>query len=191
MSDILAVFGILLILGVAYPGLLLMNWLALPTLTGRAREQVARHPVRSFWSGLGFSLLLVLPVVIFLSLPSGLSKGMGWILILGAVSFSSIGAAGLVLELSTRLDMSAPGEPPIGKPTSKLGSFVRAAVVLELASVFPLIGWLVVLPLATLTCFGAAIVAVISRKRTAAAPSPILEPDLNEREVASHDAIAS
>jgi hypothetical protein len=56
---------------------------------------------------------------------------------------------------------------------SDSAAFVRAAVALELAAVFPMLGWLIVVPLATTISLGAAIFAVLGwAPKEAAQPLP-------------------
>jgi hypothetical protein len=172
MSDILAVFGILFLLGTAYPGLLLFCWLLFPTLTERARQRIAAHPQRSFWTGLGLAVVLLIPTLVLLSLPSGMMQGLGWIIILLELAFSGLGAAGLAREIGSRLAAQSSGA------LTPAGSFLRGAVALELAAIFPLIGWLVVFPAATLASFGAAAYAFATRKRAAAVPAPASDTSL-------------
>jgi hypothetical protein len=184
MSDILAVFGILILLGIAYPGLLLFCWLLFPSLTERAREQIATRPQRSFWSGLGLAILLLLPTMLLLSLPSGVMKGLGWILILVELACSGLGAVGLAREIGNRLAKNSAGS------MSLVNSFVRGAAALELAVIFPLIGWVFIFPITTLTSLGAAFYAFTTRKRSAPVPAPAASNPVDAM-VSAHDALNS
>lgn len=153
MADISAVFFILLILGVAYPSLLTAWWLLFPATVERARLRLERTPWQSFWLGGMLTAALVIPTVILLALPYGPTKLIGWILIALALTFSGIGAAGLAAKMGEGLNR-------LGN-FSAAGGFVRGAVVLELASFFPVIGWFVLFPLATVTALGASAFALL------------------------------
>jgi hypothetical protein len=153
MADITAIFFILLVIGTAYPALLTAWWLLFPSTVERARMRLERTPWQSFWLG-GVTLAVsVIPIVTLMALPFGAAKLLGWILIALVLAFSGLGAAGLAARLGERLGRLS--------NVGAAGAFVRGAVVLELASFFPIIGWLVFFPLATVTCLGASTFALL------------------------------
>jgi hypothetical protein len=132
----------------------------------------------------GLALLLLVPSLILFSLPSGVMQGLGWILILLELAFSSLGAAGLAREIGSRLALQSTGSMPAA------GSFLRGAVALELAVIFPLVGWLVVFPIATLASFGAAFSALHPHKQLVSAPV-FSANDSADVKVPTHDALSS
>ncbi|MGD8632741.1 MAG: hypothetical protein PVF85_04165 [Anaerolineales bacterium] len=158
MADVYAVFGTLIALAIAYPGLLLAWRMIFPDFVSRARSRVAV----SAWASLGLGVAAGLPVVIasifLISLPAPFIRLVGAILAVFALTLASLGAAGLTSVMGERLNDLPGGH------YSAPGAQVRAAVALELAAVFPFIGWLLVLPLGTLTCFGAGVYSLFSRK---------------------------
>ena len=153
MADISAIFFIILIIGVAYPALLTAWWLLFPAAVDRARLRLERTPGRSFWMGLAAFLGFLFPILILLALPSGLFKFMGWVMIALMLTFSSLGAAGLAARFAERLNRLGSFSP--------LGAHVRGAVVIELASFFPILGWFIFFPIATITTLGAAAFALL------------------------------
>lgn len=153
MADISAIFFIILIIGVAYPALLTAWWLLFPAAVDRARLRLERTPAKSFWMGLVAFFAFLIPILIFMSLPSGLLKFMGWVLIALMLTFSSLGAAGLAARFAERLNRLGSFSP--------LGAHVRGAVIIELASFFPILGWFIFFPLATITTLGAAAFALL------------------------------
>jgi len=153
MADITAIFFILLAIGVAYPALLTAWWLLFPSTVERARLRLERTPWQSFWLGGVTLAVAVIPIVTLMALPFGAAKLLGWILIALVLAFSGLGAAGLAARLGERLSRVS--------SLSAAGAFVRGAVVLELASFFPIIGWLIFFPLATVTCLGASAFALL------------------------------
>jgi len=153
MADISAIFFILLIIGVAYPALLTAWWLLFPSTVERARLRLERTPWQSFWLGGVVLAVTVIPIIILLALPFGPAKFLGWILIALTLAFSGLGAAGLAARLGERVSHIS--------TVSGLGAFVRGAVILELASFFPVIGWFIFFPLATVTTLGAAAFALL------------------------------
>jgi len=153
MADITAIFFVLLIIGLAYPALLTAWWLLFPATVERARLRLERTPCQSFWLG-GVTLAVsVIPIVTLMALPFGAAKLLGWILIALVLAFSGLGAAGLAARLGERLGRVS--------SLSAAGAFVRGAVVLELASFFPVIGWLIFFPLTTVACLGASAFALL------------------------------
>lgn len=172
MADVSGIFGILLSLGLVFPGLLTAWWLLFPATVERARVRLDRSPWPCFWLGGVLTAALVIPIVVLLALPLGPAKLAGWTLIFAALGIASLGAAGLAAKMAAQLEHRSP-------TTSPLSAFVRAAVVLELAAAFPLIGWLIVIPLAIVTSLGATAFALlrwaparVAETAPAAAPAP-------------------
>ena len=154
MADIFAVFGTLLALGIALPGLLLTWQLLLPSLVNRAEQRLARTPWLCFFIGTGFLIGYLIPVTILFNLPWGGFKLMGFIAILGLLAFTSLGAAGLATLMGQRLHH-------LGLNSSAAGATIRGAVAMELAAVFPLIGWFIFIPLAFIVTLGATLFALL------------------------------
>jgi len=148
MADISAVFGILLLLGVCYPGMLAVLWLLFPATVERARVRLEQTPWQCFWLGGVLSALTVIPVVVLLALPFGPAKFIGWTVITLVLSLSNIGAAGIAAKMGARLAGGSADAQPAG-------AFVRGAVALELGMAFPAFGWVIVLPLAIVMSIGA------------------------------------
>jgi hypothetical protein len=154
MADISAVFGILLALGILFPGLLTAWRLLFPATVERARLRLEYTPWRCFWLGGVLMALVVLPTVILLALPLGPAKLAGWVIILSTLGVASLGGAGLAAKMGGQAQRASPTQTP-------LGAFVRAAVALELAAAFPFIGWFAVIPLLAVTSLGATVFAVL------------------------------
>jgi hypothetical protein len=171
MADISAVFGILLTLGIVFPGLLTAWRLLFPAAVDRARARLELTPWRCFWLGGVATALLVVPVVVLLSLPFGPAKLAGWALMLTAMAVASLGAAGLAARMGERLKGLSPAQTP-------LGAFVRGAVALELAAAFPVVGWFFFIPLTLVTVLGATIFALLhwSPSRAAVSSQPMSAP---------------
>jgi len=165
MADISAIYGSLLIIGIAFPGMLSAWWLLFPASVERARLRLDQTPWQCFWLGGIISAGVVIPTVILLALPFGPAKFIGWTLIALVLTISSLGSAGIVAKMGARLAQSSQSSPA--------GAFVRAAIALELAILFPVLGWLLVLPLTIVTALGAAGFALLRwSPKTAALPTP-------------------
>ena len=63
MSDVYAVFGTLLALGIAFPGLVFTWWLLFPGPAGRAEARLAHTPGRTFSFGLLLTLIVAILVL--------------------------------------------------------------------------------------------------------------------------------
>jgi hypothetical protein len=154
MADISAIFFILLLIGIAFPSMLAAWWLLFPALIARAQTRIEKSLAASFWLGLFIVVALIIPIVIFFSLPFGPAKFLAWILLGLSLAISSIGSAGIAAHLGERMKQS-------GNNYSPLSAFLRGAVILELAAFFPLIGWLFVWIPMLITAFGATAFALL------------------------------
>lgn len=166
MADISAIFGILLSLGLAFPGLLTAYWLLFPATVERARRRLDQTPWQCFWLGGVLTAGLSLPLTVLLALPSGAAKFAGAAVIAVVLVIASLGAAGLAAKMGAGLTARSPGLSPAG-------AFLRGAVALELAAFFPIVGWFIVVPLASVLALGATAFALL---QWAARPSPATPP---------------
>src|ERR1700730_14440947 len=109
MADISAVFGILLSLGIVFPGLLTAWRLLFPATVNRAQMRLLYTPWRCFWLGGVLVAVLVVPIVVLLALPVGPAKMAGWALIFVALGLASLGAAGLAGKMAGQIRTASPG----------------------------------------------------------------------------------
>jgi len=155
MADISAIFGILLSLGIVFPGMLTAWWLLFPATVERARLRLDRTPWKCFFVGGVVTAMLAIPITILFVIPNGAVQFVGWALLFITLTIASLGAAGLAAKMGDRLSRrSSDGFTPVG-------ALVRGAVALELAAAFPVIGWVIVIPLATVTAVGATAFALL------------------------------
>jgi hypothetical protein len=167
MADVYAVFGTLLALGIAFPGMLTAWWLLFAGAVERAQKRLEATPGRCFGLGLGVAILLAIPISILLALSVGPANFLGAVIVFGSLAFASLGAAGMSALMAERLGRR------VGANTGTAGTFVRAAVALELAAAFPIIGWFIFTPLTILTSLGAATFAALHwMPRPAAGAAP-------------------
>jgi hypothetical protein len=168
MGDVFAIFGGLLAIGIALPGLLLAWSLILPATVERAHGRLEAAPWRCFWIGLAGLLASGLPVAALFNIPAGPVQLIGWVGLFVLLALASIGAAGLAALMGQRLRS-------VGVNASAPGALLRGAIALELAAAFPLVGWFVVIPIATICVFGAALLALLRRGSQAASdPQPAI-----------------
>jgi hypothetical protein len=154
MANITAVFGILIIMGLAFPGLLLTGWLLFPATVERARLRLDRTPWRCFWLGGVLTAIAVIPIVALLALPFGPAKFAGFALIAVVLAVGVLGAAGLAAKMGERFVARDPHLSPAG-------AFLRGALALELAAAFPILGWFILVPFAIVTTLGATAFALL------------------------------
>jgi hypothetical protein len=179
MGDVFAFFGAMLAIGIALPGLLLAWALLCPMTVERARMRLERTPWRCFWLGLAGLLVCAPPLMILLNVPAGSVKFVGWAGIFILFAFASIGATGLAALMGDRLR-------GVGLAISVPGALLRGAVALELAAIFPLIGWFIVIPLTTICALGAAGFALLRR-----AQPPAVAPEAHPTAVGQQPSAAS
>ncbi len=166
MADVAAIFGSLLLLGIAFPGMLSACYLFLPRQVEKAHLRVARTPWKSFWMGVAVSIGVTIPIGILLALPAGAAKFLGFLGLFLVLALSLIGASGIVLRMAAELQRRTPA-------LSDAGAFVRAAVALELAAIFPLVGWMILFPLAVFVSLGATAFALLGWLPRPAGEAPL------------------
>jgi len=158
MADMYAIFGSLILVGISYPALLTFFWLLFPEKVEMARIQVSEKPKKSFSLGILSGVLAAIPAAILFALPSQFTQVLGWIWLVLVLGIASIGAAGIAAEIGLRMNWKNDGG------FQSLGAFIRGAAILELASVFPIIGWLLIIPIGTLLSLGGAVSAIFKKK---------------------------
>ena len=157
MADVYAVFGTLIALGVAYPGMLVAWRLLFPEMVIRAQARVSSSPWGSLGLGIAAGVPVILLSIILLSAPGPIGKFLGLLIVVLAFGFASLGASGLAASMGAQLNDLAGGR------YSMPGAHVRGAVALQFSAIFPFIGWLVVFPISTLICLGASLRALFVR----------------------------
>ena len=167
MADMYAIFGSLILIGLSYPALLTAWWLLFPEKVEKARLEITEKPRKSFGMGLVYGLAAAVPAVILFNLPAQITQVLGWIWLVLILGSASLGAAGIAAELGLRLNWKNDGS------FQSLGAFLRGAAIWELASIFPAIGWLLIIPLGTITALGGAFPAIFSKKILADSPHEV------------------
>jgi hypothetical protein len=155
MADISAVFGILLFLGIAFPGFLTALYLLFPATVERARLRLDRTPWLCFFIGGLLTAVFAIPIVILFALGNGVTQFLGWALLFIILTIASIGAAGLASKMGERFSARS------SNTVTPIGAFVRGAIALELAAAFPVIGWLIFIPIAIVVSLGATAFALL------------------------------
>jgi hypothetical protein len=164
MADVTAVFGTLLALGIAFPGLLVAWWLLFPSAVGRAKQRFVRTPGRCFALGMGMTFILAIPLGILFLIP-GPGQLFGFVGLLLALGIATIGAAGIAATMGERLTQRT-------ATVSPFAAFIRGAIALELAAAFPFLGWFIVIPIVIIISLGATTFALL--RWLPAMPTPII-----------------
>ena len=158
MADIYAIFGTLILLGITYPALLTTWWLFFPEKVEESRLRIIETPRKSFGLGTASAAAAAIPAFLFFNLPSQFSQILGWIWLVIVLGTASLGSAGIASDLGLRVNWKNDGA------FLSLGAFLRGAFIWELSSAFPIIGWLLIIPVGTLVSMGAAVPTILRRK---------------------------
>jgi len=158
MADVYAIFGTLLALGITFPGFLTAWWLLFPKQVAIAGTRVERTPWRCLGTGLLAAAALVFPALLLAAVPLPFSQLLAAGLLIFGLAVAALGAAGIAATMARRLSRR-----PDAAPARSLGTFVLAAVALELAVAFPFIGWFLVLPITVVMSLGSAIYGMTGR----------------------------
>ena len=154
MADVYSIFGTLLALGIAFPGFLATWWLIAPSKVKLAQHRLADTPKRSVAMGIASIILIAIPISILIALPLAFSSFLGSLLIVLLLTFAGLGTAAIAANMAEQLQSDKDSE-------IELADFVRAAVAMELAAAFPVVGWFIVIPLTLLAGLGAASFALL------------------------------
>jgi hypothetical protein len=154
MADVSALFGILLFLGLVFPGLLSAVWLIFPATVQRARLRLERTPWQCFWLGGVLTAFIAIPTTILMVLPSGAARFLGFSVLAIVLTIASVGAAGLASKMAGHLAL-------FSRDLSPASAFLRATLALEFAAAFPLVGWFIIMPLAAVVSLGATAFALL------------------------------
>ncbi len=168
MRDVYAIFGTLLAIGIAVPGLLTACWLLFPQWVEKSAENLHSHTRSTFLIGLISTTIVTLFALVLANLPLPLAQFIAAGSGLVAVAISAIGSAGIVLHMARRLQTHS--------ELSLSAAFLRAALAFTLAAIFPLVGWLLIAPICLVMSFGAAL--SVWRRRRVSEPTTT-EPPLS------------
>ncbi len=158
MADMYAIIGSLILIGISYPAMLTTWWLLFPERVEKARIQISEKPKKSFGVGLLAGGIAAIPAIVLFTLPSQFTQVLGWIWLVLLLGAASLGSAGIAAEIGLRMNWRNDGN------FQSLGAFIRGAAILELASAFPIIGWLLIIPVGTLVSLGGAVYAIFKKK---------------------------
>ncbi|MCE9582333.1 MAG: hypothetical protein K8T20_07555 [Planctomycetes bacterium] len=152
MSDVASIVFVVLAALIAMPCIALVYGVFLPNFARKAEARVTRNPIATFFTG------LVVGGVVF-GLAAAMAQGPAGFKFLSAVI--ALGGGWMALSglagIAGRIGHATPSPVDRERPWRAM---VRGAVILELACLFPIIGWLLIYPIAIVTGIGAATLAI-------------------------------
>ena len=158
MANVLTVVWFVIAYVVMNSAMQVWAGLMLPGPVERARERVERKPVACFFWGV---LILGITAAVSLNLISGGRPGqvqlLGWIVAGPMLAGSIVGGAAFSQLLAGRIQAQMRNE-------SRMLALVSGALCTTLASLLPVIGWFVFLPLVGIISIGSGTPALFRRK---------------------------
>ena len=140
-------------------GIYFMTMVIAPNATQRFSGALREHNIKSFFSGLGVTvLMLALLALAHRSQPASILI----LTLFGAALIPSFAASSE--DIGRRLFWAC------GKEGSRASHLASGWLVFAFGSLFPVIGWFVIFPYVTLSGLGSIVVGAFSSRRPAAAP---------------------
>lgn len=164
LADTIAIF--LSVIGVilATNALWLFNFSVWNSLVLKSGDIFVESPWKSFFLGLIVFVITIFVVGLLAKLGKGPNELLNLILLSLFVLLSSIGVAGFATKIGEKLELDK---------KSKWKGCLFGGLILELTFILPILGWVVLFPVSTITGCGAAIRAKLRlRKATKATVQP-------------------
>lgn len=140
-----------------------------PGFVDRCRQRIQMSPAGQTVIGLAIAIPGSIIGIALLQAPSPVMKFAGAVIVLGLLLLGMIGSAGLAALIGH-------GLPTVADHREPWRRVLRGGAALGLTFVFPLIGWLFVLPLSLVIGIGAAVRSVRLPKQRPA--NPVFDPYL-------------
>jgi hypothetical protein len=168
VANVLTVVWIVIAYVVMNSAMQIWAGLMLPGPVERARERVERKPVKSLFWG---ALILGITAAVSLNMINGERPGpvqlLGWIVAGPMLAGSIIGGAAFSQLLARRIQAQMQND-------SHIQALVGGALCTTLASLLPVIGWFVFLPVVGLISIGSGFPALFARRKRVV-EQPVLE----------------
>jgi len=156
IGDILAVIALLVVSGAAWGSAILLTAMLFPAKVQSTRETIIESPVKCFWRGALVVGVLSLLAAATMSKPGPIR--LVSISMIGLLAYcAAVGSASIVRMMSERIGSEGTEMAPFARLT-------RASFLYVGAGFLPVIGWFVILPVATMICAGGAIVTLRTRR---------------------------
>ncbi len=158
IADMLAIISGLVILGFAFPSLLLIINLIFPHLVNASKQEISTKPIANIFQGLAIFSFCCFALAILINVP-GPGKLLALAVFLLMLTIAMIGVAGLVSYLAAKYQ-------DFSKSNKSVTNLFYSAFFLELAIVLPFIGWFVMLPITFFMSLTAGTKALIQNSKS-------------------------
>ena len=169
MSTLFSIISIILGFGLAMTATSLLATALFPGWTERARQRADRTPIRTFFVGLFLGGVLFL-VGLATAQAGGPGGFLGAIVLSSIFGFALVGNAGVMHCIGS-------GLPSPVDDTRPWKAIIRGWVVVCLASLTPVFGWFIVLPVALFMGFGAGVLGLFQPPRGRAIRAAVKDSD--------------
>lgn len=173
MSDVAAIVATVLAALLAMPSIALVYGAFFPRFALRAEMRVTRSPIATFFVGV-VSGGIILAFAAALGQGNAALKLMSAVVAMGGAWAALSGMSGIAARIGHATASPVDRERP-------WRAIVRGSVILELACLFPLVGWLLIYPIAIVMGLGAATLALLPASAPQVAAPPVAAPDLAAR----------
>jgi hypothetical protein len=156
IGDSFAVVAILFGVGLTTWALILAFSLMFPGKVAEARNRCERRPFAGFGVGLLVMGTLGLISIVMASLPVPPIKLLGTVGLMALVLVAFVGMSGICQLMASRLRTMEPAMSPYA-------ALARAAMLMAIAGLFPLVGWFLLGPALFITSLGLGVQALLAR----------------------------
>ena len=168
MADTMSIFFVILGMMLALPGLWLLCRGLWPTAVAAAANRCSKGLWLSFLTGLPITIVMVVVTTTLFKVLAPVGKIASVAVVCLYLLQAHTGISGLVTAIGRRLSAPLDEQRP-------WRSTLRGGVVLELAYLFPVLGWFVILPVSIVIGSGAANLSMLSKIKLAMfAARPVL-----------------
>ncbi|MCK5922556.1 MAG: hypothetical protein KAG66_16565 [Methylococcales bacterium] len=156
MADVYAYAFFTIGILISWPALLIALNLLLPSKMAQVEDRLVAAPWRAFMSGVPVTAVTILLTLAALDAGSGITQGFGYMLGGLLLALWMFGGAGMARLMGKRMGRMS--------ERSELSRVSRGTAVFVLASLCPVVGWFIFLPLAGITAVGAALPSLRRRR---------------------------
>jgi hypothetical protein len=157
------VFGIAAIIGAVF-GCILLSSLLFRDRAARAATKIESKPWKTLLNGVLFGIPCMIISIALFAAPNPLAKILGGLALMAVLFVASVGAGGLVNLVGSRV-LEA------GGADNRYSAHSKGSILIALACLFPVFGWVLIGPLILIMSMGAGF-AVLIRKSEAKETSP-------------------
>ena len=158
LGDVLAVVMGVLAFGTCLWATIVGAAVLFPAKVQTASDALLERTGRTLGTGLALVLGAGIAGVVLINIPNGLFQFVGWIFLIGLLLCACLGASGLALVASIRIQER-------DKRVRPLAALRVGAGLLVCAGFLPVVGWVVIFPVSLAASVGAGIAALSGLRR--------------------------